>query len=247
MRSLIKSVLYAIRSCLPRDRGALVLAYHSVDSYDDEYTVSKETFEWQLDEISRQGLRIITLPELDVMLKAGHVEDRTVVLTFDDGRRDNFTNLFPIIRARKIPITIFSITGDIGNARIFSDREIPMLTESDMHEMHDSDLVDFQPHTVTHPKLTQVALDYAHKQIAESKLFLETMLGKSCKYFAYPYGRHSNEIEQVVREAGITLAVATHAGFVTADSSRFAIPRNHIRHDVTPHQFKSILNRGSLR
>lgn len=247
MRSIIKSILYAIRRLLPRNKGALVLAYHSVDSYDDEYTVTPQTFEWQLDEIRRQGLHVISLKELEGMILAGHVDDGTVVLTFDDGRRDNFTNLFPIIRKRKIPVTVFSITGDIGNTRKFSDREIPMLTESEMHDMYDSGLVDFQPHTVTHPKLTQVDIEYARRQIADSKQCLEVMFGKPCKYFAYPFGRHTVEIEHVARDIGIKLAVATHAGFVSVDTVRLALPRNHIRHDVTPAQFKSILNRGSLR
>ncbi|OGG72672.1 hypothetical protein A3A38_00345 [Candidatus Kaiserbacteria bacterium RIFCSPLOWO2_01_FULL_53_17] len=247
VRSLAKSSLYALRRLLPRKHGALILAYHSIDNHDDQYTVLPEMFEWQMEEIARQGLRIIPLRELERMLDAGRVEDKTVLLTFDDGRRDNYTNLFPIIQKKRIPITIFSITEDIGTVRASSVRPLSMLTEAEMHEMHASGLVDFEPHTETHPKLTAVSLEDVHREVGSSKLSLEKMFSKTCPYFAYPYGRRSPEIERILNDSGIKLAVATHVGFVTEKSERLALPRNDVRHNVTRAQFKSILNRGSLR
>lgn len=232
---------------MPRQKGAIVLTYHSVDDFDDEYTVSKETFEWQLDAIENAGLRVISVSELDQMLEKGEVADKTVILTFDDGRKDNFTNLFPILLERKIPATIFSITGIIGGEYQGKGRAVPMLSESDMQRMQDSGVIDFEPHTITHPKLTQVSLEEVRHEVKGSKHSLETMFSKGCDYFAYPYGRHSPEIRQILKENGIKLAFATQAGFVTRMSDRLTLPRNHIRHDVTKAQFKSILNRGSLR
>ncbi|MEK7509175.1 MAG: polysaccharide deacetylase family protein [Patescibacteria group bacterium] len=243
----MKLSLYALRGLLPRTRGALILAYHSIDAHDDQYTVSPEMFEWQMEEIARQGIRVISLRELEEMLNAGRVDDKTALLTFDDGRRDNYTNLFPIVRKRKIPVTIFSITGEIGKVHASSVRLMSMLTEAEMREMQASGLVDFEPHTETHPKLTTVSLEDVRREVDSSKYTLEKMFSKVCSYFAYPYGRHTPEIRRVVKESGIRLALATHAGFVTTESDRMALPRNDIRHDVTRAQFKSILNCSSLR
>lgn len=245
-RTVGKNLLYVFRRCMPRRSGALVLVYHSVDDFNDEYTVSRETFEWQLDEIERSGLKIISVLELEQMIERGKVEDKTVVLTFDDGRRDNFTNLFPMLSERKIPATIFSITGIIGGEYRGKGRSVPMLSESEMCDMLASSLVDFQPHTVTHPKLTTVTHEEVRHETKDSKRHLETMFSKECLYFAYPYGRHSPEIRKIVGECGIRLAFGTQAGFVEAASERLSLPRNHIRHDVTRAQFRSILKRGSL-
>src|SRR3989344_560479 len=247
IRSIGKSFLYALRRLLPRTHGALILAYHSIDTHDDQYTVSPGVFEWQMEEIARQGLRIMPLRELDEMLTAGRIEDKTVLLTFDDGRHDNYTNLFPVIRKRGIPVTIFSITGEIGKVRASSVRPLPMLTESEMREMDSSGLVDFEPHTETHPKLTKVSPEDVRREVTSSKHSLESIFSKACPYFAYPYGRHTPEIRRIVHESGIRLALAPHAGFVTETTERLALPRNDIRHDVTQAQFRSILKRGSLR
>ena len=247
LRPLGKSVAYAIRRLLPRKDGAIILAYHSIDDTDDPYTVSPGMFEWQLGEIRRQGLRVVKLAELEKMLEAGHVESRTVVLTFDDGRRDNYVHTFPILKRFAMPATIFSVTGIIGSGFKGSSGEVPVLTEAQMRDMHDSGLVDFEPHTESHPNLKKIPIDDVRREVTTSKRMLENMLGRPCPYFAYPYGRHTQEIRRVVRESGIRLAVATHAGFVTLGSERLALPRNDIRPDVTPAQFKSILRRGSLR
>jgi peptidoglycan/xylan/chitin deacetylase (PgdA/CDA1 family) len=247
LRKAVKSLAYLLRGLLTRKKGCLILAYHSVDKHNDQYTVEPKVFQWQMSEIARQGLRVITLAELEKMINAGHVEDGTVVLTFDDGREDNYTNTFPILKQHKFPATIFSITGIIGGEYVGKARAVPILSEAQMREMHASMLIDFEPHTVTHPKLPNISTSSAAEEITTSKEVLEAMLAKECPYFAYPYGRFTQEVKETLKSAGIRLAVATHAGFVTAVSDRLALPRNDIRRDVTNMEFKSILRRGSLR
>lgn len=247
LRTFGKPFAYALQRLLPRRQGCLILGHHSIGDFDEQFTVSSDEFEWQLQEIARQGLKVIMLSELEKMMDAGHVEDKTVVLTFDDGRDDNYTHLFPIVQKYKVPATIFSITGFIGKIRPSSVRPNPMLSEEQMREMQESGLIDFQPHTVTHPKLTQVSLDEARKEVSDSRLMLERMFSKPCPYFAYPYGRRSLEIEQVLKDSGIRLACTGLRGFVTAESNRMALPRSEVRRYTSRGIFKSVLKRGSLR
>jgi hypothetical protein len=54
-RKLAKSFLYAAQRLLPRKYGCIILGYHSIGAYDEPYTVATEEFEWQLQEIQRQG------------------------------------------------------------------------------------------------------------------------------------------------------------------------------------------------
>jgi peptidoglycan/xylan/chitin deacetylase (PgdA/CDA1 family) len=247
IRSLTKHILYAIRALLPRKRGALILAYHSIGEFNDPYTVSAANFEWQLGEIKRQGLQIISLEELENMMDRGNVHDKTVVLTFDDGRDDNYTHLFPILKKYGMRATIFSITGFIGKTWKSSVRPNPMLTDSQMHEMQQSGLVDFQVHTVTHPKLTQVSLEQVKTEVNDSKNALEGMLSKECAYFCYPHGRTSEEIRGVLLASGIRLACSGVCGFVTAKTERLLLPRAEVKRKTSKTEFKSILKRGSLR
>jgi peptidoglycan/xylan/chitin deacetylase (PgdA/CDA1 family) len=225
----------------------LILAYHSVGNFDDPYTVSREDMEWQIQEIARQGLKVISLEELERMIDARKVEDGTVVLTFDDGRDDNYTDLFPILKKYSVPATIFSITGFIGKTRESTARSNPMLTETQMREMQQSGLVDFQPHTVTHPKLTKVPLEEVRNEVSDSREYLEKMFSKPCRYFAYPYGRQSAEIRTVLAECGIRIAVCGMRGFVTAQTELLLMPRSEVKRSTSRAEFTSILKRGSLR
>ncbi len=247
MKKFVKIILYSLLMYLPRRGGTLILGYHSVGNFDDPFTVLTAEMDWQLSEIKRQGLKVITLTELEEQMNAHRVEDGTVVLTFDDGRDDNYTNLFALLKKYKVPATIFSVTGFIGKIRPSSVRPNPMLSEDQMREMQLSGLVDFQPHTVTHPKLTKVSLDEVRKEVSESKEALEKMLDKPCAYFAYPYGRHSQEIKEVLQECGIRLAASGLRGFVTPMTDRLALPRSEIKRSTSRNEFKSILRRGSLR
>lgn len=243
----LKQAAYALQRVLPRRHGALILGYHSVGDFDEPYTVSAAEFDWQVAEILRQGLRVISLKELEDMIQTGHVGDGTVVLTFDDGRDDNYTELLPILKKHNVPATVFSITGYIGKTRPSSVRPNPMLSQAQMHEMQSSGLIDFQPHTVTHPKLTQIPMGQVLDEARTSREYLENMFSKPCPYFAYPYGRFTPEIQQWLQKAGINMAVTGKRGFVTEKSDPLALPRSEVKRSTSRNVFKSILRRGSLR
>jgi peptidoglycan/xylan/chitin deacetylase (PgdA/CDA1 family) len=245
LRELAKSFFYLPQRLLPRKSGALVLSYHSIARKTDPFTVNPVEFEWQLQEIQKSGLKIISLSDLESMLTIGVVEDKTVALTFDDGRRDNFEHLFPILKKYRVPVTIFSITGLIGGAFSGKSGDVPMLSEAQMWEMQSSGLIDFQPHTVTHPNLKKIALVMAKNEIESSKNTIEGMFKKECNYFAYPYGRYTKDIIEALPALGITLAFTTETGLVTTQSHPLALPRNGID-GITRAQFKGILAGGAL-
>ncbi len=70
-----------------------------------------------------------------------------------------------------------------------------------------------EPHTVTHPILTNVSADQARREVTESKARVEEMLGGRTTTFCYPNGRWNREVREVVERAGYTFAVTTSAGF----------------------------------
>jgi peptidoglycan/xylan/chitin deacetylase (PgdA/CDA1 family) len=68
----------------------------------------------------KKHCRVVSLNELvDAIDNNTHLPPRAVVLTFDDGWRDNYEYAFPILRQYGLPATIFLSTGYIGTDRIF--------------------------------------------------------------------------------------------------------------------------------
>lgn len=57
-------------------------------------------------------------------------------------------------------------------------------------------------HTLTHPTLTEINLNQAKKEIADSKKWLEDLLSQPIKMFSYPRGIYNDEIKNLVKKAG---------------------------------------------
>lgn len=62
---------------------------------------------------------------------------------------------------------------------------------------------------MTHPRLTQISLSRARKEIISSKNYLENITGKRIISFCYPGGKFNQEIKQAVGLAGFEFGRTT--------------------------------------
>jgi peptidoglycan/xylan/chitin deacetylase (PgdA/CDA1 family) len=115
-----KQLAYGNGSCI-------ILAYHCFLETDDPLRryiqdglcVTPGNFERQL-LFFQQHYRLIPLDELVDCLAADKVlPRRSLVITVDDGWRDNFTNGFPVLRKHRAPATIFLATDYVDSNREF--------------------------------------------------------------------------------------------------------------------------------
>lgn len=104
-------------------RQALILTYHGVihssdNSYNNRNAISAQEFEQQMAYLSR-NYRAMALPELVRRLKAGEPLPRyTVVITFDDGFRNNYSVAAPILKKYGLPATIFLATAYVNSPKL---------------------------------------------------------------------------------------------------------------------------------
>lgn len=85
---------------------------HRIDDFKKEISFLKRYFD------------VVSLDQIVDRLKTGKLFERpAVAITVDDGVRDNFDILFPVLKERGVPVTIFLTTGVIGtNQKIWVDR-----------------------------------------------------------------------------------------------------------------------------
>src|SRR5581483_1707996 len=118
--------------------GIPILTYHRFDpTTPGPTTVTTATFLSQLDTLTEQGYSVVPLGDVtDILLGKTEPGGRPMAaITVDDGHRSVYTVLFPIIRQRRIPVTLFIYPSAISNASY-------ALTWDEIREMLASGLVD---------------------------------------------------------------------------------------------------------
>ena len=159
-----------------------VLMYHAVSDYMwgiPELFISPSTLEQQLQALVEGGYTAITFEDLDHIAEI----EKPVMLTFDDGYNDNYTELFPLLKKYNVKATVFVIVNDM--------ERVHNLTKEQVREMSDSGLVSIQSHTMSHGYLSGMSaqqLEYEHYQ---SMLALARITGKQPFVLCYPSGKNT--------------------------------------------------------
>lgn len=239
MKPLLKRLFFRLAGSRPLSREqAVVLMYHSISGHSDEFTVSPAVFEQQMSYLSENGIPVIALSELVRRLRSRETLGGAVVITFDDGYRDNYTNAFPILKKYGFPATIFVVTDSIGT----TDDTFEYLSVSEIKEMAASGLIDIEPHTKTHPHLSREPVERQRDEVIGSKQAIEAITGESATLFAYPYGDGDHTTITVVRESGFEAAVSVVPGTVQTGAELLRIPRNAIDSTTSTVQFRGIVS-----
>jgi len=214
----------------------IVLNYHKIDNMHISLSVKPEDFERQMKYLTEHNFHSITPQELYAALVDGtELPENPVLITFDDGYMDNYTNAYPILKKYGLKATIFVITG-------FLDRAQPgYFTWGQAAEMEASGLINIESHTVTHTSLTDLTEEQVKMELERSKNDIERRLGKQVDFLAYPTGTYNLHIAALVKEAGYKGAFTVKYGNVDRASNVFAIERVPVFH--TENTYRSFLER----
>ena len=195
-----------------------VLNYHKVDNLQHALSISPQEFEEQMKYLHDNDYHGITPDQLMAYLKYGkELPSKPIMITFDDGYLDNYTNAYPIMKKYGYTGTIFIVTNLVGEDSRF-------VTWDQVREMQQAGFV-FGSHTANHISLTSLTKEEVSNELTQSRNTIAQQLGKPPKYFAYPTGTYSSEIADQVRKAGYKAAFTIEYGEVGADSDVYALER----------------------
>ena len=106
---------------LPGRASLLILNYHRIGDptktpYDSGlYSCTAEEFDWQLDWLKRRFPIVNLRQAVDIVHGEATPSDTSVLLTFDDGYRDNYDEAFPLLRKHGLSATFFLPTLYVGS------------------------------------------------------------------------------------------------------------------------------------
>ncbi len=233
---------------LPTKKGLIVLMYHHIYKYDDTCDLEKalyvepEIFSKQMDFLLKHNYNPITLEELSKSYKDGtfKLPKKSILITFDDGWLDNYTNAFRILKERNIKANVFVACNYIEQKNC--------MTWKHLKEMKDSGLISFGSHTINHPTDIQTLSDEdILKELKESKQKLEENLNITIDCFAYPSGAGAinKKIRQMVFDTGYLFDFSTKRGITNFKwNKEKAINRLYIKQGYTLFDFYLLITKG---
>ncbi|MCW8877213.1 MAG: polysaccharide deacetylase family protein [Kangiellaceae bacterium] len=153
-------------------------------------------------------------------------DDKTVLITFDDGYDSIFDNALPILTDKKFPFTVFI------NAKPIEQKLSQWMTWQQLKTLQKNNGT-IANHSYAHQHLIRRLENESYfawskrieKDLLKNQKLLEQKLNISNKVLAYPYGEYDQlNLKPLLAKHGF-YGFAQHSGAVSLEVDRQAIPR----------------------
>ena len=209
-----------------------ILMYHHVLPEAGFISSSVEQFRAQMELLVEHGWQTLDSATFRAYkLHGAAVPQRSLLITFDDGWRDNYVYAYPILKALGLRATLFVVTGWIDAAsrapapyqpRTHKEckrlapgapREV-LLNWDELQTMRD--VFDIHPHTHTHRDDYFGRLPW-EEDILRSRERLQTQLGIDSPQLCWPRGVHDAQLVALAERLGFDMLYTTLRGANSAD------------------------------
>lgn len=215
-----------------------ILMYHYIsappagaDKYRVDLSVSPDVFRQQMAYLRDNGYTTIDFYDLSLAItKQTTLPPKPVIITLDDGYRDNYENAYPILREFGFEATFFIISEFIDQG---IDRYMtwPMVEELAAAGMR------IEVHSRTHIDLRGRSREELVWQMLGPQETIAAHIGYTPRYFSYPSGRYDEAAVAMVEELGFWGAVTTRSGVLHGFENRYLWSRQRIPNGLPLHEF----------
>src|SRR5262245_28347781 len=233
-------------------RSLRVLMYHKVnDLAGNRMSIPVSLFDEQMAQLRELGYRVVDLDAVIAHYVDGApLTDGAVLITFDDGYRDNLENAAPVLHRHGYSAVQFVPLAYIGDRQPLPHEEHlaanGVLNRTvDWEELGELERlgVRIESHGISHKPLADIELDEAAREIAISKLRLEERLGRPVRAFSYVKGSeaHYKQVHlSLVRQAGYDVAFTAVSGANSGSTDPLQLRRYNIE-PYPPRTFELVL------
>jgi len=221
----------------PKGRRVPILMYHSISNTVQEThpyfrtVTTPEMFEQHMKHLKENGYSTVSLSETaSYFEESGPIRKRPVVVTFDDGFEDFYTEAFPILEKYGFTGIVYLPTAYIGNTTQ-SFKGVNCMTWAQVRELQSAG-IEFGSHTVTHPQLERLErMEEVDYEVRASKDAIEQELGRAVKSFAYPFAFPETnrvfraQLRRLLQDCGYDNGVSTILGTADRTNDRFFMKR----------------------
>lgn len=229
LAALSPGAFAAPRPAAPADFSVPILLYHRFGpTVADGMTIKTSVFEEHLKYLRDNGYRVIPLRQVvDFYLKKGPAPPpKSVVIVEDDAHKSVYTDMLPLVKKYRVPVTVFIYPSAVSNAKY-------AMTWDQLRELKKTGLFDFQSHTYWHPnfkkerkKLSPAEFDrLVESQLKKSREKIEKELGVTVDMLAWPFGIYDDDLIRRAGALGYRATFTIDRRHVTPAESVMKLPR----------------------
>jgi peptidoglycan/xylan/chitin deacetylase (PgdA/CDA1 family) len=199
-----------------------ILMYHYIrrppstrtDMLGYKLSVAPEVFQVQMDWLYANHYHTVTFDQVRAYFAGAQaLPSKPVVITFDDGYQDLYTEAFPILEAHGFTAVAYIVSGFVGRGGYVSQAEVLQMDRAGM---------EIASHTVNHANLARSSFGSVMYELLQSKRWLESLTGHPILDFAYPSGQFNRQTMAAVSQAGYDTAVTEYTSTLHSPADRFA-------------------------
>lgn len=225
---------------VPKTLNVPILMYHHINtSWDTNdpngfgLTVTPIQFEKQVSYLASNGYSTINLSDLyKALYQDGVLPEKPIILTFDDGYRDNYDYAYKILAKYGKKGTFFVISDAIGTNSY--------LTADQIKEMSDAGM-DIQSHTKTHAELAKADIAKLTVELGIAKKEIEKLTEKPVYFIAYPFGQYNERTIRVAKSQGYLAGLSTAYDRIQDNAKMFDLKRVSIGPEVNIRSFAKLV------
>ncbi len=205
-----------------------VLTYHSIDGSGSPISIAPAAFRQHIAWLASGAVPVLPLAQLCTP-HGGHDAGDAIALTFDDGFANFAVEVAPLLRAHRLPATLFVVSGHVGRDNQWADATrgaVPVMPLLDWDALGAvaEDGVEIGAHTRSHPHLSRLPSAAIEDEVCGGQEDIAARTGRRPTSFAYPYGDHSDPSVAIVRRA-FSCACTTEYRALRDDDDPARVPR----------------------
>lgn len=230
-----------------------VLMYHSISDSPTPLSLSTQLFQKHMDALKEHHFHVISMKNyIDFIENGKKVPDNAVLLTFDDGFEDFYTNTYPILKRIGYAATDFVIVKYADSPNPYD--QYKRLTWPQMMEMQQHGM-SFYSHTynshhkqnttrygnpkpelanlifLTKEKRLETEQEYENRvknDLSRANELLASKLGEQPQVLAFPYGAYNDTVLKIGEALGIKVFFTIQEGLNDPQHSKVLSKRLNV-------------------
>lgn len=216
-----------------------ILMYHKIPDTEiqsqHKIFVTKINFEKHLQFFKKRGFQTLTFSDLK-LFRTGQKSfkdfpKKPLILTFDDGYKDNLINASPLLKKYNYKAQIFLLADKAikeNSWDLSSDEPSHEIISGNERQKWKESAFEIGSHGFSHQKITEFSPQEAYRELCESKKSLEAEFNQNTNVFAFTYGITNTASAEIAQDAGYDYALNTDTGGLLLEENPYQIFRVNI-------------------